>query len=316
MYSLNGKNEMEKLNEAVLSVGQIFFLNGYGQDVHSHERLAVYEIYKSDFDGRTNYKWVNLDKPKRGIVNAYTIRHVSKLHGIGHYYQDNQFCTPDEITDALAEAINAEKNEAVIKEAGKIAAEEKQKYLSQFKKADRRTTTNILKRHILKTWQQVSKVEIRTDVYSGGDSMDVTYYAPEQIESLETFIRSFQEGRFNGMIDLYEYDSNKEEIILEGHILQTYKFSFARFEQSDVIREVKQTKEKSQAVEASIQNSSFSVVEYSERAIAVFGDTRAIKDQLKDLGGRFNRYLTHNGSKQPGWIFSKSKAEQLKALLG
>jgi hypothetical protein len=42
------------------------------------------------------------------------------------------------------------------------------------------------------------------------------------------------------------------------------------------------------------------IVDYSEKALAVFGDTRAIKDQLKTLGGRFNPKLTHNEKKQAG----------------
>jgi hypothetical protein len=51
----------------------------------------------------------------------------------------------------------------------------------------------------------------------------------------------------------------------------------------------------------------FVIVDYSEKALAVFGDTRAIKDQLKTLGGRFNPKLTHNEKKQAGWIFSLCK---------
>ena len=59
----------------------------------------------------------------------------------------------------------------------------------------------------------------------------------------------------------------------------------------------------------------FIIVDYSEKALAIFGDTRPIKDQLKALGGRFNPKLTHEGSKQAGWIFSKSKENELKNLL-
>jgi hypothetical protein len=56
-------------------------------------------------------------------------------------------------------------------------------------------------------------------------------------------------------------------------------------------------------------------VDYSEKAIAVFGDTRPIKDELKALGGRFNPKLTHDDEKKAGWIFSKSKESELKNLL-
>ena len=52
-------------------------------------------------------------------------------------------------------------------------------------------------------------------------------------------------------------------------------------------------------------------VKYSEKCIAVFGDTKPIKDSLKELGGKFNMNLTHNGEKKPGWIFPTSCMEDL-----
>ena len=59
----------------------------------------------------------------------------------------------------------------------------------------------------------------------------------------------------------------------------------------------------------------YEIVDYSEKALAVFGDTRAIKDQLMKLGGRFNPKLAHNGGKSAGWIFSKTKEQELSDLL-
>jgi hypothetical protein len=59
----------------------------------------------------------------------------------------------------------------------------------------------------------------------------------------------------------------------------------------------------------------FQIVDYSEKAIAVFGDTRPLKDPLKALGGRFNPKLTHEGEKKAGWIFSRSKEQELRNLL-
>lgn len=55
----------------------------------------------------------------------------------------------------------------------------------------------------------------------------------------------------------------------------------------------------------------FRIVDYSEKALAVYGDTKEIKEQLKQLGGRFNTHLRDGA----GWIFSKQKAEELQALL-
>lgn len=57
------------------------------------------------------------------------------------------------------------------------------------------------------------------------------------------------------------------------------------------------------------------VVDYSEKAVAVFGDTKAIKEQLKELGGRFNPSLNYNGEKRAGWIFSKKQADKVKSLI-
>ena len=55
----------------------------------------------------------------------------------------------------------------------------------------------------------------------------------------------------------------------------------------------------------------YEIIDYSEKAIAVCGDTKAIKDELKSLGGRFNPRLSCGA----GWVFPKSKREQLTALL-
>lgn len=61
----------------------------------------------------------------------------------------------------------------------------------------------------------------------------------------------------------------------------------------------------------------FKIVDYSEKAIAVVGDTREIKDILKQHGGRFNPSLTVDGSKCAGWIFSKKNLDAVRfALIG
>lgn len=58
------------------------------------------------------------------------------------------------------------------------------------------------------------------------------------------------------------------------------------------------------------------VVGYSEKALAVFGETRALADELKAIGAKFNRGLTYNGERRTGWIISRRKADELAALLG
>lgn len=55
----------------------------------------------------------------------------------------------------------------------------------------------------------------------------------------------------------------------------------------------------------------FQIIDYSEKAIAVIGDTRDIKDKLKELGGRFNPRLSCGA----GWIFSKKVQADVEKLL-
>ena len=54
------------------------------------------------------------------------------------------------------------------------------------------------------------------------------------------------------------------------------------------------------------------MVDYSEKAVAVIGDTKPHADALKRLGGRFNARLSCG----PGWIFSKSKQGDIREALG
>lgn len=50
------------------------------------------------------------------------------------------------------------------------------------------------------------------------------------------------------------------------------------------------------------------IIDYSEKAIAVIGDTKPIKDKLKTLRGSFNPRLSCG----PGWVFPKSRLEEVK----
>ena len=58
------------------------------------------------------------------------------------------------------------------------------------------------------------------------------------------------------------------------------------------------------------------MVEYSAKAVAVFGNTKPIKEELKAMGGRFNNRLTFKGEKIAGWIFPKSKEQRLACYFG
>lgn len=53
------------------------------------------------------------------------------------------------------------------------------------------------------------------------------------------------------------------------------------------------------------------IVPYSDKAFAVIGDTKPIKDTLKGLGGKFNPYLKCGA----GWIFNLKKLDDVQKTL-
>lgn len=55
----------------------------------------------------------------------------------------------------------------------------------------------------------------------------------------------------------------------------------------------------------------FKIVDYSEKAFAIVGDTKPIKEKLKQLGGSFNPRLACG----IGWIFSKKRYDIVKKEL-
>lgn len=60
------------------------------------------------------------------------------------------------------------------------------------------------------------------------------------------------------------------------------------------------------------------IMPYTDRSLVVVGNTKPIKDKLKELGGRFNPALTIDDSKVAGWVFSSNRytVESLSKELG
>lgn len=56
------------------------------------------------------------------------------------------------------------------------------------------------------------------------------------------------------------------------------------------------------------------VVEYGEAALAIFGDTFTIKEDLKSIGAKFNKSLLQDGERVPGWILPKKSRSKLASI--
>ena len=300
--------EVEIKNEEP-EVGDIVFMDGYGH--YKGEEGNNHIIYKIE-DTNWGVRFYCVEKDTLELSVKDHIQPFSKKFGIGNYFEkglnSQKFnISEDQLSNMLIEAqeVKKRKNEEIRiqEEENAKKAAEKKAYLSQFQQADRRKTTNIIKKHCLKNFN-ISKIEVSTDVFSGGDSMDVNYYSPERIPELESFIKSFQYGHFNGMEDIYEFNNNSE-IIIEGFILQTYKYTSVYHKEG----EGKKQEEIKPLEEVKVED--IEIIDYSEKAVAVVGNTKPIKEELKSLGGRFNFRLSCGA----GWIFPKSKREELEKLI-
>jgi len=126
------------------------------------------------------------------------------------------------------------------------------------------------------------------------------------LDAVTTYASSFRYDDSDGMQDYY--DTN---FYLKIKVSDEYKVVEPKAKKSSVKTEkVEEAKE----VEA-VTVEGLEIVDYSEKAVAVFGDTKAIKEHLKELGGRFNPSLNYNGEKRAGWIFSKKQADKVKELI-
>ena len=139
-----------------------------------------------------------------------------------------------------------------------------------------------------------------------GWEKDLTPEMFKVLDAVTTYANSFRYDDSDSMQDYF--DTN---FYLSIKVSDEYKVVEPKAKKSSVKAEkVEEAKE----VEA-VTVEGLDIVDYSEKAIAVFGDTKAIKDQLKELGGRFNPSLNYNGEKRAGWIFSKRKADEVRELL-
>lgn len=126
------------------------------------------------------------------------------------------------------------------------------------------------------------------------------------LDAVTTYASSFRYDDSDGMQDYF--DTN---FYIHIEISDEYKVIEPKAKKSSVKPEKVEEAKEMEAVTVE----GLEIVDYSEKAIAVFGDTKAIKEQLKELGGRFNPSLNYNGEKRAGWIFSKKQADKVKELI-
>lgn len=126
------------------------------------------------------------------------------------------------------------------------------------------------------------------------------------LNAVSNYASSFRYNDSDGMQDYF--DTN---FYIHIEVSDEYKVIEPKAKKSSIKTEKAEEAKEMEAVTVE----GLEMVDYSEKAIAVFGDTKAIKEQLKKLGGRFNPSLNYNGEKRAGWIFSKKKADEVRNLM-
>lgn len=77
-------------------------------------------------------------------------------------------------------------------------------------------------------------------------------------------------------------------------------------EQAEMIAKPKPVVEKREKTQGKVD-----IVDYNEASFVVVGDTYPIRAQLKELGGKFNKFLRCGA----GWVFSKKNLSEVQAAL-
>ena len=268
-------------------------------------------------------------------------------------------------------------------------------------------STNLLKKYISEKYGM--KTKIKSNFYSGGSSLNISYNLGLATSLLKTEFNRLQYGTFDAMIDLAGYKNTAEVgMTLNNVEIETYKHVFIDREISDnfklivcqeffkrfnfgielpqIVNDIFKSSEENlnkigawslanyihkhlvkmnfvtnneneitnfhfkenanindyEGIEAfyTYNNIEYStkeikiketlrtieklptivlndvkMIDYSDKAIAVIGNTFEIKESLKELGGKFNKFLNIDGEKKPGWIFGKNKKDDISNLL-
>jgi hypothetical protein len=135
-----------------------------------------------------------------------------------------------------------------------------------------------------------------------------------QVMKYDRFDKSCSKDEINTKSRKYD----RSEDIIKKHFDKGFvAFLYKTFETEKPKEEEKTKKERTIKNFDDFKSNDISIVDYSDRAVAVFGNSYPIKDKLKDLNGRFNKFLTNpkTGKKEAGWIFPKTRKDELEKII-
>ncbi len=335
VYSLfNESGSMQEIKASDLQVNQLFFFHGYDNDA---ERRAIHRV-----EGDTYY-WVNLDKSEKGQCQKWEIQPAAEIFGIGLYFRPDEFATPEDVAAAILNA-NAKKiTDANDQRASEMEAdtirEKGAKVLEEHMPED---CTHVILGELVQDecdFQSDYHGSIRTRTIILAFSQHGRDLFPEMrkaaANSPETLAlatgdtetehrEKYSMGAGFYLKDGYRHSSGwmvqKCALARNHHELQLAAGTEGGFmvPVKDKARAKPAPAEKAQepAEGPAREAEGVEVIQYSEKALALRGNTYPIKDQIKSLGGKFNRFLKDkNGERFAGWIISRKRTDEINKLV-
>ncbi|MDH6310266.1 hypothetical protein M2451_003144 [Dysgonomonas sp. PFB1-18] len=325
VFLLGANKEIDRAKQ-VVEVNQVIRMEGY-----SYDRYVVYEIRKNDWG--IAYKLINLRT--KDFHTADIIRPLNEKFGIGYYYdsENPEFIDSFEVAMLLQQAQKQKKAEEDESEQEKTRVEQVKEIgrkrfaeifpedalgviVARLKQDDSDRMTDYYAHSTQRTviiGFSKHKRDIFSEMRKHASNFDETAYLAEPNEDYEHREKySMGDGYYLGESKYCGWIIEKVPVYDRKRTIEDFAYTAGNddnihISKSDTMPPSKPTEE---------SKGGCTLVEYSAKAVAVFGETRAIKDELKAMGGRFNSRLTFNGKKLAGWIFPKSQEQRLAYYFG
>lgn len=328
VFLLGANKEIDRAKQ-VVEVNQIIQMEGYHYD-----RYVVYDIRKNDWG--IAYKLINLRTKE--FFTADIIRPLKEKFGIGYYYdsENPQFMDGFEVLILQQEAEYKKKAEQDEAEKEKIRVEQiraigRERFTEIFPEdaggvivarlkqddSDRMTDYYV---HSTQRTVIIGFSKHKRDLFS-----EMRKHAPnlEETAYLAEFNEDYEHREKYSMGDGYYLGESKysgwiiEKVPVYNRERTIEDFAYTAGNEDNIRIGRPNTTQPSKPTDQTEEGKDgCTLVEYSAKAVAVFGETKAIKDELKAMGGRFNSRLTFNGKKLAGWIFPKSQEQRLAYYFG
>ena len=325
---LLGANRSYDRDEQTVSVNQVVMLEGY-----SYDSYVVYEVSRSQWG--ITYHLINLRTHE--FHTSDLIRPLSEKFGIGMYYDDAnpKFLDPLETAALLTKArekkteddrkaeeerqknehtakIGAERLRPLIPSdakaviVGELRVSECDSYTDYYDYRIERTVILGFSTHTRNLFSEMRKYAANFEgtAYLAGND--------KEYEHRENY--SMGDGMYLGRNKYSGWTISKERIYDLEKFIERYAYTVGS-EANICLKAPQRETEAQPTTSADLSTLNLEIVEYSEKAIAVFGDTKPIKDVLKDLNGLFRANLTHNGERRAGWIYSRKQEQKVRETL-